>query len=284
MTEQRYEQVSEGMYVDAEFAAALSRPGLISVDAVFAFEGGEDLSKSNLASFRRRRRVRLDCPGVTVYLKCYDRPGRLTQLRNWLAHRRRASMAAFDRGPSQELAAAGIATPRVIAYGEQWQGLFEKRSFIITQEIAGGEALERRLPACFVGHQSRESIRARRRFIEQLADFARRFHATGLRHRDFYLSHIFLTDAGELYLIDLHRTFRPLVFGGRYRVKDIAQLHYSAPGEHISQTDRLRFYLRYAGRTRLGRSDRRFLRRVTSRAWRMADHDIRHGRIVPFAM
>ena len=81
----------------------------------------------------------------------------------------------------------------------------------------------------------------------------------------------------------MQRSFKPFVFSERYRLKDITQLHYSAPGDCISQADRLRFYLRYSGKPKLDRSDRKFLGKVKSKAWRIAVHDIKHGREVPFA-
>jgi len=207
----------------------------------------------------------------------------MQQVRNWIDHLERASTAAYDRGPAEQLAAAGIPTARVVAVGEEWDGLFEKRSFVITEEIAEARSLEERLPACFYAGDPLASAGGKRVFIEKLADFARRFHETGLRHRDFYLCHIFMNADEVLHLIDLQRTFRPMVFDERFRVKDIAQLHYSAPGRIVSRADRLRFYRHYAGRDKLTAADRRFLRQVKNRAWRMADHDIRHGRAVPFA-
>ncbi len=298
MTDRRFEQISRGMFVDTEYAEALGRVGLTDIDAVFAF-GGTDMPKDNMAPHRGRCCFTLDGPAVKVFMKRYDKPSAAAQIKSWLGHNKRACMADFDRLCCDELAKANICTPKVIAYGCQWAGLFERRSFIITEEIPGGEALERRLPGYFhntppynpssslsdspLADPSRENVRQRRQFIEALAEMARRFHDTGYRHRDFYLAHIFLDGSGEFNLIDLHRTFKPILLKGRYRVKDIAQLHYSAPGNIFSCADRIRFYRRYVGRKRLTSADRRFIGMVKRRAWRMADHDIRHGRDVPFA-
>ena len=68
-----------------------------------------------------------------------------------------------------------------------------------------------------------------------------RFHDTGFRHCDLYFSHIFLGEGGKLYLIDLQRVFKPVLFKERFRVKDIAQLYYSAEAKYFSRSDRLHF-------------------------------------------
>ena len=96
-----------------------------------------------------------------------------------------------------------------------------------------------------------QAVRMKKELINALADLVRKFHETGYFHRDLYFAHIFLGENGEFYLIDLQRTFKPKFSAFRYRVKDIAQLYYSAPGKYFSRADRLRFYLRYTGKTRL---------------------------------
>ncbi len=272
------------MFVRTEYVSAFSEMGLTSIDAIFSFEDAHELKKDNIASHRSRCSFQLPEPiGSTVFLKRYDQPPKLTQLNKWITHRHRAATADFDHLHTSLLAHADILTPKVIAYGAQWQGPFEKRSFVITEKIPNADALERRLPPCFEDPSPTANVKEKRQFIKHLADFARRFHLTRLCHRDFYLAHIFLDDDGQLHLIDLHRTFKPGIFARRYIVKDIAQLHYSTPGNIISRAERLRFYLRYSRIKKLTAADRRFLRRVNAKAWRMADHDIKHGRPVPFA-
>lgn len=283
MGKQDFLEVSKGFFAAGEYADALRSEGLDSIDAVFAFEGGEDLGKTNLAKHRRRIRFVLESTGKRYYLKRYEGTPLGLQVRNWVDHWRRASMSAFDMGPGEELAEAGISTPKVVAYGDEWSGVFEGRSFLITEEISDAKSLEAELPAYFYDSSPVENVAKKRAFIDKLADFAKRFHGTGYRHRDFYLCHIFMTADEDFYLIDLHRTFKPVLFDGRFRVKDIGQLYYSAPGDVVSRADRLRFYRRYAGRDRLTVGDKRFIRQLKSRAWRMADHDIKHGRDVPFA-
>jgi hypothetical protein len=115
-----------------------------------------------------------------------------------------------------------------------------------------------------------------------LAVFINNFHGINYCHRDLYFSHIFYDGKSKFYLIDLSRVFKPLVFRQRFRIKDIAQVHYSAPAKHFSNTDRLRFYLDYTGHKKLTSKDKVFIYKVINRARRMARHDKKHGRAAPF--
>lgn len=274
-------QCSENFWVAPGWQEPLRQIGLTSFDAVFSFQAGQALTKPNLSAFRSR--LRIEVPGrKALYLKRYNHPPLSRQLAGWLQWGRRLSFADLDRIPADLLASIGIQTPNVVAYGSRWGRLFEKQSFLITEEISG-RSLEKRLPACLTDLNPLQDPALRRQFLARLADWIAVFHRNGFCHRDLYLSHLFLTDDDQFVLIDLHRTFRPRWFKQRWRLKDLTQLYYSAPGQWISRTDRLRFYLRYVGRTSLTAGDRRLIRTIKRKAWRIADRDIRRGRPVPFA-
>ena len=286
-TQPSFERACDSFFVNPEYKPALSKLGLNSIDAVFAFHTGESLTKKNLPAFRSRLQYQLENPQsklpITAFLKRYEDPPLLTQLKNWLAHHSRRSCAACEFEPTSELSAAGIDTPNVIAYGEQWSRLFEKRSFIITEKIPDAEAIERKLPDCFDAPATPQNLKLRRKFIAQLAAFIRRFHRTGYRHRDLYLAHIFHSADDRFFLIDLARAFRPKILRRRFQIKDIAQIHYSAPAKYFSACDRLRFYLAYTDQKKLTIHDKQFIRQVIARAKRMARHDRKHGGNAPFA-
>jgi len=272
-------------FVAGRFADSFAGLGLTSLDAVFAFESGRDLVKLNIGRFRRRVQFEATPVGsgepVKIFLKRYDRPPLLKQIRNWLCHGGRKSFACAEREAIEELAAAGVGVPCVAACGQQWGFLFERRSFLMTEEIRHSQSLERRLPACFTDRTAPSVLKARRDFIRRLAAFIRRFHATGRRHRDLYLSHIFCSDAGELRLIDLARASRPLL-RRRFQVKDLAQLHYSSPAGQFSRTDRMRFYRAYAGAQKLLSKDKSLIRAILRKTARMSRHNVKHGAVPPF--
>lgn len=281
--EQRFAEISESFFVDPDFEPIFRRLGLTSIDAVFSFNTGKNLSKKNLAGFRSRVQFDISSPPATLFLKRYDKPPALVQLKNWLSHRGRKSFGLAEFASASQLSAAGVNTPKTVAYGEQRGIFFEKRSFIITEKIPNAESLERKLPAFFTGPLTGENLKLRRNFIAQLAAFIREFHQTNYRHRDLYFSHIFYDDSGKFYLIDLARAFKPVLWCERFRIKDIAQLYYSAPAAYFSRTDRLRFYLRYAQTDKLTGRDKSFIRKVVGKAQQMARHNSRHGRSAPFA-
>jgi len=287
MPPQTLERMSKGFFIDPEYRAALERLGLTDMDGVFSFSGGQNLSKPDLAQHRSRISFHIGSEQqgtfVTAYLKRYEAAPIIVQVKNWICHRRLQSLAQCEFETARDLQAVGIGTPQTIAYGWEWGLVGEKKSFVITRGISNAQALERRLPDCFAEDVKRDRLQERRSFIAALAGFVRKFHAAGWCHRDLYLSHIFYDGSGRFYLIDLARAFRPLVLRRRYRIKDIAQLFYSAPGRYFTRTDRLRFYLAYVGRRKLNKTDKALIRRVLRRAIRMARHDERHGRQAPFA-
>jgi heptose I phosphotransferase len=274
-------EIAPGYLVDPQYKDALLQSGLTNIDAIFSFNFGENLSKKNLASHRTRLRIEVPSIPTVVFLKRFEKPPVCEQIGNWLSRRRKSSMR-YELDSANNLADEGIQTARVIAYGEQWGFLFEKRSFIITEQIHAAEAIERTLPECFCLPVTSANLKLRRAFISELAQFAQRFHQTGFRHRDFYFAHIFYGSETGFHLIDLQRVFKPGVLAERFRVKDIAQLYYSAPRQYFSLTDRLRFYLYYSGKKILDRSDKVFIRKVVRKVRRMARHDARHGRPAPF--
>jgi heptosyltransferase-2 len=283
-TRQNFLKVSESVFIDSDYLSAFNEIGLNSIDKIFAFDKAKNLSKKNMAGFRSRLQFEINSPGqTTLFLKRYNRPPVMVQLKTWFAGHGKKSLGFLEYETSEQLKEAGINTPRTIAYGQDCGSFFEKRSFFITEKIPNAEALERKLPTFITDKSARKNIEPRRKFIAGLANFIRKFHETNYRHRDLYLAHIFYNDKGEFYLIDLARAFRPYLLKKRFQIKDIAQLYYSAPGKYFSRTDRLRFYMNYADRKKLNTDDKLFIRQVMKKVSRMAKHDSKHGKQSPFA-
>lgn len=266
-------KISPDFFVRREFVDCFKKIGLKSMDDVSSFSGGKNLTKDNLAAFRQRIMFDTDNPKTTLFLKRYQNIPKLIQLKNWITRAKRLSMMACDLKPSQNLKSSGISTPKVIAYGENWNGFFENRSFIVTEKIPGSASLEEKLPESF--------RKNRKKFIKNLAAFIRKFHDTGFRHRDLYLCHIFCDSKGQLTLIDLNRVFKPLFCTRKYLIKDLAELYYSSP-KIIGRTDRLRFFLNYLHKDKLSLKDKILIKKIKSKTQKMARHDKKHGRAAPF--
>ncbi|MHC4076692.1 MAG: lipopolysaccharide heptosyltransferase II, partial [Planctomycetota bacterium] len=255
-------EVDNSFFIDPDFQAGLAQMGLLTIDDVFSFAGGENLKKANLAEHRTRIKFQMKSPAATLFLKRYDRPPVLAQLKNFLSAGKRCCMASTDYTPARQLAAQRINTPETIAYGCQWGKFFEKRSYIITKEIPNAQSLEKSLPEFCTSYCDTAGLCEKRQFLNQLAEFIKKFHATGYRHRDLYFSHIFYDRDGNFHLIDLARAFKPRFRPSRFKLKDIAQLCYSAPEKYFSATDRLRFYLKYTASKKLTAKDKTFIRKV----------------------
>ena len=119
MTPDNFINLQDGFYVDKEYAESFREIGLTSIEAVFNFQGDENLHKANIAKHRSRLKFELGDLNKTLFLKRYDNPPKFTQLKNWLSRKHKASTADYDRLPSHQLEPAGIATPKTIAYGSQ---------------------------------------------------------------------------------------------------------------------------------------------------------------------
>ena len=276
-------KISDSFTVDPDFKNSLSDMNLNSIDDIFSLDTAKNLNKKNLARFRSRLEFEIGPPHpTTLFLKRYDNPPISAQLKNWISGHSRKSLGFLEFETTENLSQSGINTPETVAYGEQWNLFFEKRSFIITKKIPDAEALERKLPDCFQDKTTAENIKQRKIFIVELAEFIRKFHETNYRHRDLYFAHIFHDDKGNFFLIDLARAFKPILQSRRFQIKDIAQLYYSAPGKYFSQADRLRFYLHYTNREKINLRDKIFIRKVLNKVQSMVKHDKKHGRNAPF--
>jgi hypothetical protein len=268
--------MKQSMHIEPRFAELLTRAGLTDGQALFAQPIGEAMTKPGLDIWRDRRRLTLtDGTGrrETAYLKRYLHPPLGAQIRRILWRSPGRGTAWWEWRASSRLASAAVPTPVPMAFGEQMVGWWERRSFLLVK-AADSQALERWLPEGW----RRLAPRQKRAWLEQLARLVARFHAAGFCHRDFYLSHVFV-DAADLdqprfCLIDLQRVFTPRWRKRRWRVKDLAQLNYSAPAGPVTRADRWRFLRSYVpGASREER--RRWAESTEHKTQQIAGHDAR---------
>jgi heptose I phosphotransferase len=286
------ESIDDGrMTVTVDFLPLLRANGLDSFEKVMAMTDGKVFR-----DFPGRRTVRLelnhDGAAQAIFLKRYESEY-LSPARKWL--RRLHWPGAEDEALREwrvihEVRSRGIPTATPVAFGQQTAGRAATRSFLMTAEIPGaveGIAWAEQLPAP-----------ERRRFLLRVANLGRRFHATGLAHKDFYLGHFLVStlrnrsgqwagetlenasrgaDEPELFLIDLQRAVRPCCFHERWVEKDLGALAYSMYNAGASWTDLLRCHLAYCGKRGLDEPEKRVVRAVLRRvAWlrtRQPRHD-----------
>lgn len=282
-----------GIYFDARISAHLEHEGLNSFKAVIGYRDGESLNKPGLGSHRDRSRLRLsDGNGSdrTFYLKRFRRSPLGEQIRRVRESGAFRGSAWPEVRFSKKLAELGIPAVRSVAFGQRMRWFWELGSFAMSEAIAG-ESLESLANRAAADSSCVPDWRERRDIIEQAALIARALHANHLFHRDLYLCHLFLTrnrDGGVvLRVIDLARMTHRKRRTGRWRVKDLASLAYSAPAGVVTRADRLRFLYTYdqalavtapssLRKARLGA----WLDPVRARVRRMERHDLKHGRAV----
>ncbi len=169
----------------------------------------------------------------------------------------------------------GIPTMPVVAFGQRTSPGGYQESFFLSEELVGFTPLD-----LFLAQESparagegRATLQRRRSLVKAVADLARRLHAAGFSHRDFYTCHIFVRESSfgkfELRLIDLQRIQEIPYPGERWLAKDLSQLWYSTPEGWLSCHERLRFLIRYRGNGQLLPADARFARRIAFRVWWM---------------
>ncbi len=189
--------------------------------------------------------------GAVVYRKHYGDRGARTEWANLLA-----------------LRAAGFAVAAPVCVAATGG-----RSAVVFERVPG-RAADAVLAA---GPGQRGRVR---RAIAALAPVVRRLHREGWCHRDLYLGHCFLDEAGDnVVLIDVQRIFQPRWRRRRWRVKDLAALWSSVPAG-VSRADGLRFLKLYlnAERGRTGRVLRRgWARAITAKARRIRRHRPKYG-------
>ena len=250
------------LHAAAGFVALLRENDLDTFDRIMALPGGRVVRDF---PGRRTSRLELQSPGggaQAVYLKRYESTY-LTRGR-WLQRRLRMASGADEAMEEwrniHEVRSIGINTAAPVAVGQERTGGMVTRSFLMTAEIAG--AVE--------GHTFVETLAPapRRQLMRRVGELARRFHAAGFVHKDFYLGHLLVVPGAgepELFLIDLQRVMKPGCFRERWIAKDLGAMAYSSLRAGATRTDLLRLYLKYCRQTRLGPAEKRLARKIVHR-------------------
>lgn len=258
--------------VQPAYKSILRENGLTGVEDILALNGGAVVRSM---PGRITRRIELGLPDgskLAAYLKrCeYELPG----FRPWASRSKQAERGMESLNEWRQILAfreAGLRTAAPIAAG--WQRVGNRiRSFVMTAEVAGA--------ASGYDFWAASNDTQRRAFIRQLADLARRLHATGFIHKDFYLNHIFVTErAGELELtlIDLQRALGPGTFRTRWLLKDFGSMLFALQKAGVKHAGLLRFFKLYKGGIPLGAAERRFLAKALKRAARVRQHKPKYG-------
>jgi heptose I phosphotransferase len=162
------------------------------------------------------------------------------------------------------LQALGIDVMPLTAYGEKLHADGRLESFLLSEELEGYCELQDFILRRF--SPAERGSPALWRLIVQVAGIARRFHAAGFNHRDFYCCHFLVKETSpgscDVRLIDLQRVQRRRWLRRRWIVKDLAQLASMSPEDRIGCREKVLFLRTYLGVRRLRPQDKRLVRDV----------------------
>ena len=234
-----------------------------------------------------RKTVRFSRHNQRYFLKTHTGVGWQEIIKNLVYFRLPVLGAMNEWHGAHHLQRLGIDTLSIAGFGSASGNPARMQSFIITDEITHAQSLEE-----FCGAWQQQpprhatDIRFKRWLIRRLAETARRLHNSGANHRDFYLCHFLLQpgyekgqlagSASQLFVIDLHRMQLRRHTPKRWKIKDVAGLHYSSMDLGLTRRDHLRFmkiYTQHSLREILTHEGQ-FWRRVDRRAQRLyrAEH------------
>jgi hypothetical protein len=245
----------------------LAAAGLDRFDALMGWAGPGKITRA----FKTRLTVRMEIAGAALYLK---RHACIAEPRSWLDRllfRPAVTDARREWDNLFRMRAAGIPTAEPAALGEDRA---TGRSLLLLEEIPDADPADDLIARGFPPDRFGE----RRALLARIGDLVRRLHAAGFNHQDMYLCHIFVGRGPDrpLTLIDLQRAgFRAGGAGRRERIKDLAQLNYSARPDLLTERDRLRLLTACLGTDRLDAAGKRLLAAVFAKTERIRRRDRR---------
>jgi heptose I phosphotransferase len=229
-----------------------------------------------------RRTFRFEVDGRGYFAKLHFGVGWREILKNLLQLKAPVLGASNEWHAIKRVQGLGIDTLTPVAYGSHGRNPASIESFIVTRALDHTISLED-----YCGAWVREPppwVR-KQRLLDLVGSVSARLHDNGLNHRDYYICHFLLEAATvdeeqpRLFLIDLHRAQIRARTPGRWRVKDMAGLLFSAADIGLTRRDLLRFVRRYSGKSlrHVLVEDRVFWRQVIDRAHRL--YRKQHGRV-----
>jgi len=210
------------------------------IDYIFSLEG------EVYREVKSRRTIATVIAGSDYFIKMHRGVGWREILKNILVFKSAALGAKQEYKAIRKMEKAEILVPQVCAYATDGINPAKMNSFIVTKRIYYQYDLEK---FCQTWPTQPPTLSFKRKLIFRVAEIARKMHAAGMNHRDFYLCHLLLDSRSEvdfdLYLIDLHRVQIRKKVPLRWRVKDLSGLYFSSMGMGLTRHDEYYFLMHY---------------------------------------
>lgn len=195
-----------------------------------------------------RTTQRVELNGKFYFIKQHRGVGWKEIFKNLLQLRLPVISAKNEWLAIQKLHQLGIHVPAVAGYGERGRNPARRESFVLMEELTPVKSLE---DICADWRVNPPSPAYKYHLIKSVAHIARTLHTNGMNHRDFYICHFLLEQAGipvehaKLFLIDLHRVQQRKQTPERWLIKDLAGLYFSSLDAGLTRRDWLRFIKYY---------------------------------------
>lgn len=221
-------------------------------DGVDVFDYLMQLDGEIYRDIANRRTLRFTLNGRRYFLKAHYGVGWKEILKNLLTLRLPVLGARNEWRAIQTLQQLGVDTMTLVAHGERGLNPAHRQSFVITEALEQTVSLEDFCADWETNPPvSPSQLRLKRALINRVATIARRMHASGINHRDFYICHFLLDIAADVFkqppealrlsLIDLHRVQLRKRTPTRWVVKDIGGLYFSSMRIGLTRRDLYRF-------------------------------------------
>lgn len=257
-------------YIHADLVDLFNRHGLTRLNDFMSYPLGDSVTLK-----RGRSVVKVNLEGRTFYLKrnwfqFHEFTKDITRFRlnKYGAYREWQSIFSINQ--------IGIATVPVVAFGENYFLGIERKSFIVTEKLYGYESIEDIAKERWNPPLSESAIEEKRVIIEEAARLTRKLHDAGLNHQDLYLGHLFYHPENPMAIIDVQRVEKRDEIPLRYRIKDLAQLYFSAKVTgNINRADCLRFLMIYLDKEELGKKDKKLIKAILKKAEKIDKHTVK---------
>ncbi len=258
----------QGLTINNDYLDLLHQNSLSDFTVLKNYTGGT-LLKDNV--FRSVMRFELD--GRTFYLKRHFWPYR-KKIKSILPYLKNED-AVGEWKNILLLSELGFNTMTPVAFGEKKRAGIPVFSLTLTEDIYDAEKLENYFPANFTPPLTGDKIMKKRTLIRMIAALAADLHEKGLNHQDFYMGHLLIrSPEGPIFIIDLQRMHRRTSIRRLDRIKDLAQVAYSARCTGVmSKSDFMRFAHTYFGTDKLSSRNRGLIKSIMAKERRIAKHD-----------
>jgi tRNA A-37 threonylcarbamoyl transferase component Bud32 len=235
-------------------------------DLLDSYQAADELAlgRSGFKDWAERQTFPIEVNGKRFFIKHYrHRSSWWRALGRSRLGRERNNLAGFE--------AMGVPTTTVAAFGEdRVLGVYARGGILVTEGLDDCTDMHR------LGEHEPQLFQDRiwfEKLYTRLASLLRRMHDTRFCHNDLNWRNVLIRTEGEfeIFIFDSPSGRRwPPPFLRFRRIKDLAHLD-KLGRRYLSRTQRLRFYLAYAERTRLNEDDKNTVRGVLKR-YRRSDN------------